>query len=140
MASPCRLFVYLAREAAVSVILRRGPSDWARLSVWHLDDDRIEHGPLTLTMLHTLDDFRRLGGPYVVEYAVAEDGGRRHAIGEASWADWDPRGRLVVARDGRLLAWDVDRGFEAIADFNDQTPDPQPAPEWATEWPPPTAS
>ena len=29
--APCRLFVYLAREAPVAVVLRRGPSDWARL-------------------------------------------------------------------------------------------------------------
>ena len=42
--SPCRLFVYLAREAPVGVVLRRGPSDWARLSLWHTDDDWFEHG------------------------------------------------------------------------------------------------
>jgi hypothetical protein len=40
----CRLFVYLARRAPVAVALRRGPSDWARLSLWHTDTDRIEHG------------------------------------------------------------------------------------------------
>ena len=42
--SPCRLFVYLAREAPVGVVLRRGPSDWVRLSLWHTDEDRFEHG------------------------------------------------------------------------------------------------
>jgi hypothetical protein len=40
----CRLFVYLARRAPVAVVLRRGPTDWARLSIWHTDTDRIEHG------------------------------------------------------------------------------------------------
>ena len=44
MASPSRLFVYLARRAPIGVVLRRGPSDWARLSLWHTDTDRIEHG------------------------------------------------------------------------------------------------
>jgi hypothetical protein len=42
--APCLLFVYLAREAPVAVVLRRGPSDWARLSVWHTDADTFEHG------------------------------------------------------------------------------------------------
>lgn len=42
--APCRLFVYLARGAPLAVVLRRGPSGWARLSVWHTDTDRFEHG------------------------------------------------------------------------------------------------
>ena len=42
--APCRLFVYLAREAPMAVVLRRGPTDWARLSLWHTDSDRVEHG------------------------------------------------------------------------------------------------
>ena len=33
-----------AREAAVGVVLRRGPSAWARLSLWHIDEDWFEHG------------------------------------------------------------------------------------------------
>ncbi|HEX5108590.1 MAG TPA: hypothetical protein VFV95_09100 [Vicinamibacterales bacterium] len=272
--APCRLFVYLARDTPVGVVLRRGPSDWARLSVWHTDTDRIEHGqwikgrvyerrsdlssdgavfaafvrqsggrgasdtwvalsrppyftalalwfiggtyytgaffpqpgtlwlgfmkeqppdvghtpawlsiapprdvpyidgssewtertvhfnrllrdgwrlldkepfatlwehrhpkePMTLTMIHTFDDFRSFGGPYVVEYTVRRDGGPEHTLGQATWADWDQRGRLVLAQRGRLLTWDATRGLETIADLNDQAPDPQPAPEWATRW------
>lgn len=42
--SPCRLFVYLARDAPLGVVLRRGPSAWARLSLWHTDSDTFEHG------------------------------------------------------------------------------------------------
>ena len=42
--SPCRLFVYLALDAPIGVVLRRGPSDWARLSLWHTDTDTFEHG------------------------------------------------------------------------------------------------
>ncbi len=42
--SPCRLFVYLAREAPLAVVLRRGPSAWARLSLWHTGTDTFEHG------------------------------------------------------------------------------------------------
>jgi hypothetical protein len=43
-ASPCRLHVYLAGEAPLGVVLRRGPSAWARLSLWHTDTDAFEHG------------------------------------------------------------------------------------------------
>jgi len=275
--SPCRLFVYLASEAPAAVVLRRGPIDWARLSLWHTDDDRFEHGQwmrarvferrsdlspdgslfvafvrgsagpnqgntdtwvalsrppwftalalwfvggtyytggyfpdrqclwlgwdspqpdqgrlptwltmtserppyiddtndwtdrtvwvnrllrdgwtrregaipetwghrspngeMTLTMrIVTNTDFRAYGGRYVIEYAVqAEPGGPWTELGRASWADWDQRGRLIVARDGYLLHWQP-TGITGIADFNDQTPDPQPAPAWATDWPKP---
>src|SRR5215212_10102385 len=41
---PCRLHVYLARDAPLAVVLRRGPTAWARLSLWHTDTDAIEHG------------------------------------------------------------------------------------------------
>src|SRR5690349_8548590 len=42
--APCRLFVYLARDVPRAVVLRRGPSDWVRLSLWNLDTDEFEHG------------------------------------------------------------------------------------------------
>lgn len=41
---PCRLSVYLAREAPVAAILRRGPNEWAQLTSWHRDTDNFEHG------------------------------------------------------------------------------------------------
>jgi hypothetical protein len=40
----CRLHVYLAPEAPLGVVLRRGPSAWTRLSLWHTDSDTFEHG------------------------------------------------------------------------------------------------
>ena len=40
----CRLFVYLARDAPMAVVLSRGPTDWAQLSLWHTDTDTLEHG------------------------------------------------------------------------------------------------
>jgi hypothetical protein len=33
-----------AREAPVAVILRRGPSAWYHVILWHTDSDRFEHG------------------------------------------------------------------------------------------------
>jgi hypothetical protein len=278
--APCRLFVYLARDARLGVVLRRGPSAWARLSLWHTDTDRFEHGqwlkgrvyerrcdvsldgglfvyftrkndsraaadswvaisrppyftalalwfvggtyytgamfpdrqslwlgfhqgppdegrlppwlavtpqpPLwvdqtsewperivhfnrllrdgwtlvsdtpdgttwerphpsesrTLVMTQRYDAlmFNAYGGPYAVEYAVrAEAGGEPHRLGRASWADWDQQGRLVMARQGRLLHWESPDTSREIADFNEQVPEAAPAPSWALAWsnPPP---
>jgi hypothetical protein len=273
--SPCRLFVYLARNAPIGVVLRRGPSDWVRLSLWHTETDAIEHGQwmharvyerrcdlsadgslfvafvrdsagpnqanadtwvtvsrppyftalalwlvggtyytggyfpdehalwlgwdsplpdqgrlphwlkmtserpplidgtndwtdrtvwmnrmlrdgwtrregaepemwehrkpagdLTLMMvIRSNTDFQAYGGRYVIEYGVRiETDGSEVALGQATWADWDQGGRLVIARDGRLIHWQPS-GFTDIADFNDQKPDPQPAPGRATDWP-----
>lgn len=41
---PCRLFGLLARQAPVGLILRRGPTRWVQLNLWHTDTDVIEYG------------------------------------------------------------------------------------------------
>lgn len=43
-ATPPRLTVLAARDADVAVVLRRGPTDWARLSLWDTATDELEHG------------------------------------------------------------------------------------------------
>ena len=84
----------------------------------------------------TNTDFRAYGGRYVIEYLLrAGNGGAEVSLGHATWADWDQRGRLILARDGLLLHWESPGLIHLIADFSDQTPDPQPAPAWATTWP-----
>jgi hypothetical protein len=277
----CRLFVYLARESRVAVVLRRGPTDWARLSVWHTDSDTFEHGqwikgrvyerrsdlsadgtlfaafvrqsggrephgadtwiavsrppyfsalavwfvggtyhtgaffparsslwlgfqsdtppdighlpswlsiapprdisyidrtsewtdrtvhfnrllrdgwtlverepylslwerhhpsrPVTLHMMQALERTQGPGERYDVDYSVWNQAeGREQAIGRASWADWDQRGRLVLAREGKLVHWSLEGGtLEEIADFNGHEPDPQPPPALAHSWPAP---
>ena len=40
----CRLFVILAREADVGVILRRGPSKWVQIIKWDTRQDKFEDG------------------------------------------------------------------------------------------------
>ncbi len=271
-ATPCRLYVYLANDAPLAVVLRRGPSSWTRLSLWHIDDDTFDHGQwmknrvyerrcdlspdgslftyfafgsshdtepgkdswvaisrppwfsalalwflgmtyytggffveqdrlwlgfesispdrgflpdnLSLTTDRPPHDDRtpnwtdrtvwlsRLlrggwrpvpgaaretwerphpfenqtllmtwpirwgphGEPDGIEYAVST-GGDLEPLGAATWADWDHRGRLLIARDGRLSSWDSSTGLVEIADFTNQTPNPEPAPSWATQWP-----
>jgi hypothetical protein len=274
--SPCRLYVYLASDAPVAVVLRRGPSAWSRLSLWHTDTDTFEHGqwlhgrvyprrcdlspdgslfayfvhkatggpevqvdswaavsrppyftalalwpvgttyfaggffvddralfmswitadpeigalPLWLRMTTELPHVRRTpewtdqtvhfnrllrdgwtpgpsiddpnatwergqpggdatlimapaldagfstyGGRHVDDYAVVSPGGETEVLGRATWADFDQRGRLLIAQDGCLRAWTTDGGLREIADFNDQSPETEPSPSWARTWP-----
>ena len=76
------------------------------------------------------------GGPYVLEFSLR--GPRRIEIGRATWADWDQRGRLVLARAGQLLAWRPDEAAEfspkRIRDFNDDTPQRIQSPAKARRW------
>ncbi len=94
-------------------------------------------GDQTLVMTHLSEaDFAANGGPHVVEYAVRYE---RTAdilpLGPATWADWDQRGRLILAQHGRLLHWQAPGAIHEIADFNPQLPEPTPAPAEAKEWP-----
>lgn len=41
---PCRLFIILAREAPLAVIIRRGPSKWHHIIKWNTDSDTFEPG------------------------------------------------------------------------------------------------
>jgi hypothetical protein len=82
------------------------------------------------------DDVAAYGGPHVVEYAVRQgDAGTVVPLGRADWADFDQRGRLVVAQSGRLLHWQPTGIMTTIADLNAQRPKPAPSPAWATNWP-----
>ena len=73
----------------------------------------------------TNTDFRAYGGRYVIEYLLrAGNGGAEVSLGHATWADWDQRGRLILARDGRLLHWESPGSIHLIADFNDDSAQP----------------
>jgi hypothetical protein len=56
----------------------------------------------------------------------------------AIWADWDQRGRLVYAKDGKLFALEITGQHPGnpieLADFNNARPEPREAPAWATVW------
>lgn len=56
----------------------------------------------------------------------------------AAWADWDPQGRLVFVREGKVFAGQVQENGEVQererADFNASQPETKPAPDWAREW------
>lgn len=44
MKPPCRISLVFAREAAVAVVLRRGPSKLVKVLKWSTGDDEIEDG------------------------------------------------------------------------------------------------
>jgi hypothetical protein len=131
-----------------------GTSDWTDRTVWlnrllrdgwtrreDADPEQWQRGSpsgdliMVMTILSNME-FGAYGGRHVIEYLVRdESGGTETSFGLATWADFDQAGRLVIARDGRLYQWDRGGELIEIADFNDQQPDPQPAPGWATDWP-----
>src|SRR5262249_38826433 len=91
--------------------------------------------PLTLAMTMTPRALDAAGGRYQTDYAVLDL--ERDLIARfpsVTWADWDQRGRLALAREGRLVLWERDAGEQLLADFNGQSPDPQPAPDDARVW------
>ena len=55
-----------------------------------------------------------------------------------SWADWDKKGRLLYAKQGKLFA--VDTGYsheiraKELADFNSLRPKQTKSPQWARTW------
>lgn len=41
---PCRLWLYVALKTDVAIILRRGPDQYSRLTVWDISQDKFTHG------------------------------------------------------------------------------------------------
>lgn len=62
-----------------------------------------------------------------------------HELGTATWADWDPSGALVLAREGAIVRREVvERRLEGevvLADFSADTFERVAPPAWAHEWP-----
>jgi len=55
-----------------------------------------------------------------------------------TWADWDQKGRFVIARDGCIFRGQVEVdgsiAERKLLDLNSEKPTPQVAPHWATGW------
>jgi hypothetical protein len=62
---------------------------------------------------------------------------KKVSLGDASWADFDQQGRLVLAREGKLFAASLEKGdlqLTELADFNPNKFEPVEAPDWAQKW------
>jgi hypothetical protein len=104
-------------------------------------EKRAPSGDFTLVRAPALDaGFAKYGGQLVDDYAMQLPGGDIEVIGRATWADFDQRGRLVVAQDGRLLEWQRGGVGREVADFNGQQVETEPSPSWARDWPTPRTS
>jgi hypothetical protein len=84
-APACRLAIKLATEAPVAVVLRRGPSRWAQLIRWRLDDDSVELGQWVRARIY--EDMCDLSadGELFVYCARRNTKATLRALGEATW-------------------------------------------------------
>ena len=75
---------------------------------------------------------------YSEQFAVSiENGLAPLEIERASWVDWDHRGRLVFAKEGRIFEGSVIDGHlnsRELVDLNSATPKAFQSPEWASRW------
>ncbi|HEU4414240.1 MAG TPA: hypothetical protein VFT65_05605 [Candidatus Angelobacter sp.] len=76
---------------------------------------------------------------YAEEFAVSKSGqSKMTELDRASWADWDQRGRLVFARDGKVFAGHLSEDGPVLEreliDLNPSKPIALPAPDWASQW------
>jgi hypothetical protein len=58
-------------------------------------------------------------------------------LSDATWADFDQQGRLVLAKEGKLFAGTLENGdlkLTELADFNANKPEQVIAPDWAQKW------
>lgn len=79
-----------------------------------------------------------LADTHTPRFALHLPTGERLDMPGVVWADWDHRGRVLVATaDGHLRALDPADGLAELEshDLNGLTPDPAPAPAWAERWP-----
>lgn len=63
--------------------------------------------------------------------------GKVFSIGIGTWADFDRKGRLIFASEGRLFETKLRAGkidFKQLADFDDAKPESVKALLWATRW------
>lgn len=53
-------------------------------------------------------------------------------VADADWSGGDHQGHIIYSRAGRLFRR-IDGDEQLVADFTNLTPDPKPAPDWATQ-------
>lgn len=97
-------------------------------------EKRNKGGSMLIRLTRSIDELN-----YAEEFAVS--GGDGHSmiqIERASWADWDLRGRLVFARDGRIFESRVCESTvlsaRELIDLNSAKPLAVRSPDWASRW------
>ncbi|MBI1276838.1 MAG: hypothetical protein GC179_01790 [Anaerolineaceae bacterium] len=70
-------------------------------------------------------------------FVVDNASDKKFPLGDATWADFDQQGRLVVANEGKLFSAALENGdlqLTELADFNANIFEPIEAPDWAQKW------
>lgn len=123
------------------VMVQEGYFEESRNEGWLAVEPRVWEKPnsaweRTLVMQFHGYLYKTYGPPRVFRYSLLNKLEDSEApIEGATWADWDKQGRLVFARDGRLLAQEAPGTAPAvIADLNGQEPEAIVSPEWARHW------
>lgn len=96
-------------------------------------------GQYDLLMTRKAIDFEAYGGPGVLVFSLRQvSAGKMTDLGPGTWADWDHRDRLILAREGTLLHYELSEegGFlpRLIYDFNGDRPLAIQSPPEASSW------
>jgi hypothetical protein len=91
-------------------------------------------GSMLIRLTRSIEDL-----DYAEEFAVSNGhGSALIRIDGASWMDWDLRGRLVFARDGKIFEGQIGDAMlldsRELVDLNSATPVPVRCPDWASRW------
>jgi hypothetical protein len=124
-------------------------NDWFQLS----DREKGSKRDTWFTQNYTPSILRKQLGDYVLEsrhfgyqmhkgdlrkyFMIHNQTGERHLLSDASWADFDQQGRLVLAKEGKLFSGTLQNGdlqLTELADFNANKFEPIEAPAWAQKW------
>ncbi|GIH67158.1 hypothetical protein [Microbispora siamensis] len=96
-------------------------------------------GERALVLAHTGTDFQRYGIEGAqISYLREDDDGEITPLPEAAWADWDRKGRLLMATyEGavKIIEWRSGIWAETWShDLRHLMPAPAPSPSWAQAW------
>jgi hypothetical protein len=91
-------------------------------------------GSLLLRLTRSIEELN-----YAEEFAVStRDGSVVIQIERANWADWDHRGRLVFAQDGKIfegaLSDTTHLSVRELVDLSPARPSAVRSPDWASRW------
>ena len=106
---------------------------------WKIDPPRIYRRVMDhATIEMRIGGLHEINGPwYAVEHALLDPKGRALApLGRAEWADFDEKGDLLFARDGRIFRAKRARLGEPreLFDLRDRAFARRIAPPWARQW------
>ncbi|MBC7822093.1 MAG: hypothetical protein IAG10_34850, partial [Planctomycetaceae bacterium] len=81
----CKLYVYLANDAKKALILRRGPTRWFHLILWHMQTDKFEFGSWFHGRIYEDRCDLSPDGRYVVYFAANQTRHTWEQLGSNAW-------------------------------------------------------